>query len=117
MADLRQLGSPAFSETAARVTNLFAAPKPVEVGGRFLEDRLIHLSANGTAVRSKSEVIIADALSSRKLLFRYEEPFTGADGNTRYPDFTIVDDDTGDLPSDTAGSFTATVRAADLADG
>ena len=96
LADLRKLGSPAFSETAARVTNLFAAPKPVEVGGRFLEDRLIHLSANGTAVRSKSEVIIADALSSRKILFKYEEPFTGADGSTRYPDFTIVDDDTGE---------------------
>ena len=61
-----------------------------------MEDRLIHLSANGTAVRSKSEVIIADALSSRKILFKYEEPFTGADGSTRYPDFTIVDDDTGE---------------------
>lgn len=96
LADLRKLGSPAFSETAARVTNLFAAPKPVEVGGRFLEDRLIHLSANGTAVRSKSEVIIADALSNRKIPFKYEEPFTGADGSTRYPDFTIVDDDTGE---------------------
>ena len=96
LADLRMLGSPAYSETAARVTNLFSAPKPVEVGGRFLEDRLIHVSANGTAVRSKSEVIIADALSSRKISFKYEEPFTGADGHTRYPDFTIVDDDTGE---------------------
>lgn len=96
LADLRKLGSPEFSETAARVTNLFAAPKPVKIGGRILESQLIHLSANGTALRSKSEVIIADALSSRKIVFRYEEPFTGADGNTRYPDFTIVDDDTGE---------------------
>lgn len=96
LADLRQLGSPTFSETARRVTNLFTAPKPMAVGGHFLEDRLIHLTANGTAVRSKSEVIIADALTNRKLPFKYEEPFTGADGSTRYPDFTIVDDDTGE---------------------
>jgi energy-coupling factor transporter ATP-binding protein EcfA2 len=96
LADLRALGSPAHSETATRLTNLFAEPNPVEVAGRFLEHRLIHRTKNGTAVRSKSEVIIADALTARGLAFKYEEPFTGADGATRFPDFTIVDDDTGE---------------------
>lgn len=96
LEDLRQLGSPAFSETAARVTNLFSAPKPISVGGRFLEDRLIHVTDNGTAVRSKSEVIVANAMTARKIDFKYEEPFTGGDGQTRYPDFTVVDDDSAE---------------------
>ena len=96
LTDFRALGGPASSETAARVTNLFVDPNPTKVGGKFLEDRLIHRTASGEAVRSKSEVIIADALFHQKVAFKYEEPFTGSDGVTRLPDFTIVDDDTGE---------------------
>jgi hypothetical protein len=86
------------SETARRYSNLFADPSPVDVGGgRYLEDRLIHRTANATLVRSKSEVIIADALSAAEVGFEYELPFTGHDGTIRLPDFTIEDSATGDV--------------------
>ena len=45
----------------------------------------------GVRVRSKSEVIIADALSRAGIPFRYEYP-TGIKGwGTLYPDFTCLD--------------------------
>ncbi len=84
------------SETARRFTNLFYDPAPVDVGGgRFMEDRLIHRTANGTLVRSKSEVIIADALHDAGVGFDYELAFSGHDGTIRLPDFTIEDAATG----------------------
>lgn len=95
LTDLKQYSSSLHSETAARLTNLFAAPTPVEIDGRFLEDGLIHKTRKGIAVRSKSEVIIADLLYSKQIEFRYEQPFVAADGTWRSPDFTIDDDTTG----------------------
>ncbi len=86
------------SETARRFTNLFRDPAPVDVGGgRFMEERLIHRTANGTLVRSKSEVIIADALHRARVPFQYERRFEGHDGSIRLPDFTIEDAATGNL--------------------
>ena len=96
-SDLRRLSSPAFSETARRLTNLFAAPAPVEIDGRFLEAGLIHQTRKGIAVRSKSEVIIADLLYAKGIEFQYERPLVGADGSWRSPDFTIEDDTTGTI--------------------
>ncbi len=93
--DLRELSNPARSETAARQTNLFSDPTPVEINGRFLEAGLIHRTRNGLAVRSKSEVVIADLLYSKGIEFQYELPFRGDDGSWRSPDFTIEDDTTG----------------------
>lgn len=93
--DLRRLSSAVFSETAARLTNLFIDPEPVEVDGRFLEAGLIHRTRKGIAVRSKSEVIIADLLFAKGIDFQYERPFVAADGSWRSPDFTIEDDTTG----------------------
>jgi AAA domain/UvrD-like helicase C-terminal domain len=93
--DLRRLSTSVFSETAARLTNLFTDPEPVEVDGRFLEAGLIHRTRRGTAVRSKSEVIIADLLFAKGVDFQYERPLIGADGSWRSPDFTIEDDTTG----------------------
>jgi hypothetical protein len=85
------------AETARRSTNLFADPDPVDVGnGRYLEDRLIHRTKNGTLVRSKSEIVIADALADSNVGFEYEQPFEGHDGTIRLPDFTIEDAATGD---------------------
>lgn len=96
--DLLAYASVGNSETARRYTNLFADPAPIDVGGgRYLEDRLIHRSANGTLVRSKSEVIIADALTGAGVGFDYELPFSGHDGTIRLPDFTIEDAATGNL--------------------
>ena len=60
----------------------------------LLENRLIHRTARGEAVRSKSEVIIANLLHAKGLEYLYEEPLE-IDGVTKYPDFTIEDDDSG----------------------
>jgi UvrD-like helicase C-terminal domain len=95
LADLRQYASAAHSETAARITNLFTAPSPVEVDGRYLEAGLIHRTRKGHAVRSKSEVIIADLLYSKHIDYQYEQPLSMPDGSGRLPDFTITDDTTG----------------------
>lgn len=92
---LREYSGASFSETAGRLTNLFDAPRPIAVGGRFLEEGLVHKTRAGIAVRSKSEVIIADLLFSKEIPFAYERTFVGADGSTRAPDFTIEDDMTG----------------------
>jgi hypothetical protein len=95
LADLRKYASAVYSETASRLTNLFEAPSPVEVDGRYLEADLIHRTRNGIAVRSKSEVIIADLLSAKNIDFQYEQPLDMPDGSRKLPDFTIADDTTG----------------------
>lgn len=92
--DLQKLSSERFSASATRLTNLFGPPSPVKVGDLFLEDRLIHVTSRGEAVRSKSEVIVADQLHHHGLDYHYEHPLE-LDGVTKYPDFTIEDDDTG----------------------
>jgi hypothetical protein len=48
-------------------------------------------SSTGVRVRSKSEVIIADALSRAKIPFRYEYPTSIKGWGTLYPDFTCLD--------------------------
>lgn len=94
-AELQQLSSEVHSEVAGRLTNLFAPPNPVQLGERLLEEGLIHRTARGEAVRSKSEVIIANLLDANGVDYRYEEPLE-RDGQVKYPDFTIEDDDTGE---------------------
>lgn len=86
------------SDTLRRTTMMFefAPGVPKEVG----EDRytiyrpegLIHRTVTGVAVRSKSEVVIADLLSHHGLLWSYEEPLRGKSedpADFRIPDFTI----------------------------
>lgn len=92
--DLQRLSAERYSATATRLTNLFGPPRPVEVGGTFLEDRLIHRTSRGEAVRSKSEVIIANLLHAKGIDYHYEHPLE-LGGLFKYPDFTIEDDDTG----------------------
>jgi ATP-dependent exoDNAse (exonuclease V) alpha subunit len=92
--DLQKLSSEGCSAAATRLTNLFTPPKPVKVGDSFLEERLIHITSHGEAVRSKSEVIVANLLHSNKITYKYEQALEIA-GVTKYPDFTIEDDDTG----------------------
>jgi hypothetical protein len=94
LADLRALADPWRSETARRLTDLFTTPNPValELRGarRRYERRLMHISANGTPMASKNEVIIAGLLD--RLVpgaWSYEEPFQGSDGREVLPDFTI----------------------------
>jgi hypothetical protein len=93
-AELRKFTSDDRSETAGRLTNLFIAPSPIQIDGRFYEEHLIHRTARGEMVRSKSEVIIANELANRRIDYTYERPLTIADV-TKYPDFTIEDMESG----------------------
>lgn len=100
LRNLRRYASDKHSDIACRVTNLFAPPNPIsfEVNGtqRFLEEGLIHRTKRGDLVRSKSEVIIANELLAHGIdRYEYEAALALPDGKTRYPDFTVVDDDTG----------------------
>lgn len=97
LSELKRYDSIAWSETARRQTNLFAPPAVVRVGEAFLEEALIHRTARGVPVRSKSEVIIADRLDAHGLPYSYEQPLPRGDGGVWYPDFTIEDAATGDL--------------------
>ncbi|MFQ5451229.1 MAG: ATP-binding domain-containing protein, partial [Nitrospinaceae bacterium] len=93
-SDLRKYSSDDRSATAQRLTNLFSAPSPILIDGRFFEENLIHRTSRGEMVRSKSEVIIADRLSDLGVDYMYEHPLTI--GNvTKYPDFTIEDIESG----------------------
>lgn len=82
------------SVTARRYTNIFYKPSVIEFEDKFLEERLINVTKRGEAVRSKSEVIIADLLDSNEVDYAYEEKLI-IDGIVKYPDFTIHDDDLG----------------------
>jgi ankyrin repeat protein len=56
----------------------------------FRSEGLVHMTLSGDLVRSKSEVIVADALYYRSIPFGYEIPFFGQNGKRfKIPDFTI----------------------------
>lgn len=99
---LRALASDERAETPGRFTNLFEKqnpkfkPAPTKLAeNRYLEEGLIHRSRRGRALRSKSEVIIDDALYSKDIEAAYELPFYGKDGSMKLPDFTIENASTG----------------------
>ncbi len=94
-AELRKFSSDDRSETARRLTNLFEVPQPIEIDGRFYEEKLIHRTSRREMVRSKSEVIIADRLASHGIDYAYEQPLTVGNA-TKYPDFTIEDMESGE---------------------
>jgi len=95
---LKRFSLPHYSETARRRTNLMQTcdmeEYPLPKGSVFLQKGLIHRTSTRQAVRSKSEVIIADALAHAGISFEYEKALT-LGGKTRYPDFTIEDDISG----------------------
>ena len=98
LVHLKELTEPHRSEIARRRTNLFAAGEMSEVrrerGSVFLEEGLMHRTGNGIAVRSKSELLIAEAFESMDVPFKYEQPLQ-LKGKTYFPDFTISDEITG----------------------
>lgn len=101
LRSLRKYSREEYSDIARRMTNLFVAPDPVSLEfdgrSRFLDEHLIHRTKRGDLVRSKSEVIIANELSSQGFdRYEYERQLTFPSGAVRYPDFTIVDDNTGE---------------------
>ena len=97
---LKDLSAPHASATASRRTNLLADCRMVKVDipqtarSVFLEAGLIHRTSSGQMVRSKSELLIAEALLDEGVEFEYEKPLT-LGGVTRYPDFTVEDDISG----------------------
>lgn len=91
--DLFALASPALSETARRMTDLFRRPAPRELsvgdGMRRFDGNLIHVAPGSVLVRSKNEVIVASILEDvAPGRWTYESPLT-IEGVTKYPDFTI----------------------------
>lgn len=94
------------SDIARRFTDLFAEtfpdddgahkPQITEANGTFYDEKLIHKTVRGELVRSKSEVIIANALYYNGLDYEYE-PELVLEGRIKRPDFKIVDGDTGDV--------------------
>ncbi|MDB4671138.1 AAA family ATPase, partial [Pirellulaceae bacterium] len=96
--DLHRFSSERYSAAACRLTNLFGPPNPIEIKGAFLEERLIHNTARGELVRSKSEVIIANLLHAKKVDYDYEIELTlDGEPQDKFPDFTIEDDDSGEM--------------------
>lgn len=59
-------------------------------------EHLLHKSLNGERLRSKSEVIIANALYMNRIPYRYECELVLGDV-TLYPDFTILHPDTSEV--------------------
>lgn len=57
--------------------------------GIMYPEKLIHKTARGEMVRSKSELIIADALFQRHVKYAYEKPLPLYNQMVIHPDFTI----------------------------
>ena len=91
LSTLRDLASPSRSETGRRLTCLFRPADPFSLGdGTVLDGNHIHRTGRGDdLVRSKSEVIVADALHDLGLPYRYEAPLAFPGELPRHPDFTI----------------------------
>lgn len=84
---LRRLGS---AETPRRNSRLFS----VTAGGltKYRAEGLIHVTARGERVRSKSEVIVANRLAEHDLTYEYEaelRPPENEQIDMRLPDFTV----------------------------
>jgi hypothetical protein len=92
-ANLRELGAPERSATARRLTCLFGPANPFVLGDVVLDGSHIHRTGRDELVRSKSEVIVADALAEALtplgLDYGYELPLQFDDEFPRHPDFTI----------------------------
>lgn len=87
---LRRLRSPDSSDTRRRNTHMFTlALRPDDMKRPRLE-ALIHRTRRGVAVRSKSEVVVADVLDALGISYLYEEPlYSRSDRKDfRLPDFT-----------------------------
>lgn len=95
---LKQFAAPHCSETARRMTNLLQPCRMLEFpqanGSLFFQEGLIHRTSTGIAVRSKSELLVFEAIRNAGFSPEYEKALT-LGGFTRYPDFTISDDISG----------------------
>ncbi len=88
---LLRLRSPDCSDTRLRNTQMFKLIlRPEDVTRPHLE-ALIHRTRKGIAVRSKSEVVVADILDSLGISYEYEKPLQSLTDprDFRLPDFTV----------------------------
>ena len=81
-----------YSETLQRITNLFYKPNVIKLNDKFFDRNLIHCASDGKMLRSKSEVIIYEALIKHELEPVYELVLNG---ETKRPDFYISDEESG----------------------
>ena len=88
---LERLRLPEQSATYLRNTNMFTLSIRTEEEGIPFPEGLIHLTAKGIPVRSKSEVIVADTLDRLGVSWEYEKKVSlpSDPNNFRLPDFTI----------------------------
>jgi len=88
---LRRLRSHECSDTRLRNTHMFTlALRPDDVKRPHLE-ALIHRTRKGIAVRSKSEVVVADVLDALGISYAYEQPLHSVTNpkDFRLPDFSV----------------------------
>ncbi len=89
---LERLRKPSESDTLLRNTNLLlAAVRPEDVN-KWYANHLMHRTATGVPVRSKSEVIVGDTMTRLDISYKYEEKLLCKSGNPndyRLPDFTV----------------------------
>ena len=94
---LERLRNPQCSDTLLRNTNMFVLAVRPESVDRYYAEHLIHRTppssqnSNGILVRSKSEVIVAGALSKLGISYDYEQKLSSKDdpNDFRLPDFTV----------------------------
>lgn len=84
--------------------------------GGYFSDNLRHTTENGEKVRSKSEVIIANALREKGVPYSYEKTLTFSNGETLLPDFTITAKDGTELYWEHLGMLSDTGYARHWAD-
>jgi len=91
LTPLLALRNPAASDTNRRNTQMFKLALRPDAAGTWRPEGLIHRTRKGVAVRSKSEVIVADTLESLGVSYEYEKVLAPPDDpkNFRLPDFTV----------------------------
>ena len=88
---LEKLRNPQCSDTLLRNTNMFVLAVRPESVDRYYAAHLIHRTRKGIMVRSKSEVIVADILTSLGISYEYEQKLSSKDdpNDFKLPDFTV----------------------------
>jgi ATP-dependent exoDNAse (exonuclease V) alpha subunit len=89
-SELKKYANPEYSDLAHRKTNLFIEPVFKELKSGWYDSKLIHITLAGERVRSKSEVIVANALFREKITYAYERLLEFHNGEKVLPDFTIT---------------------------
>lgn len=90
-SEIKKYASAELSDLAHRKTNLFGQAVLRQIKNGWFDNGLIHITADGTHVRSKSEVLVYNMLLSAGKHPVYEQILTLGDISAK-PDFTISTD-------------------------